>query len=540
MVIPLRPEHSRFLDYSHAMAERADNLMVWDKPQTMPLGGQAVSLEFKPVIWMHTHETGLTWFAETNEPFRAAKPIRCGLGSHTVRIVLVDQPTAITDGVDYEFFLQPTPMKPQDPALRRIHKGIGGNYIVWYGQSTSQCSSYRSDNDPALRNFVGLTRRNGLLSSLYQAVNISGYHIPEVLRHHAEFAQGIYDKGRIRRGVARVLHNQNESLEGSRIRPESFLQQSVFYPICMRSRYRDMAVFSAKYVVQTYGADGIYMDNAGIRYCVNRRHDCGFVRNGTLHNTYTMDPHRDLYKRIQTVFHQMGRPQRPVLEGVGGQMLPFNVFADFVSAGEHFNLDLARQLKSGKPMDYYGFLDWETARREMTSATGNTMLFLPEFRTACVDIVGLPLPDDAEMIRMTEGLISFCIQHDCDIWNADCGAGKRSIIKLWKVKDGFGVDRAAFTPYWKNRAIRPKHPATKVGYYRRPGKLLVLVTNPQAQRVEEELVLDSTRLPARPLRAWARYHDQGVLPTEGPRLPLSVPARGFRIVEVTLDDADAP
>ncbi|HIE50978.1 MAG TPA: hypothetical protein EYP85_04400 [Armatimonadetes bacterium] len=132
LLIPLRPEHAKYLHYWPGRWGAATNsfalLRSWSGP-------------FRALIYLCDEERGLCWFAETDEPFDLQQPERAievmlpaASSAHVpqtlLRVNLFDHPVTLTAPRRWTFGLEATPVKPVPVAWwlreRIVHWGSYG------------------------------------------------------------------------------------------------------------------------------------------------------------------------------------------------------------------------------------------------------------------------------------------------------------------------------------------------------------------------------------------------------------------------------
>jgi len=126
--IPLRPEvadcFSRYLNYDFA-ALRTDKHTF---ASSMRLIGGTFHEPFNPEVWIGNKRVGLTWAAETNEPwvqedFDRAISVEPKRTRTDLVVRFIDHAVTLSEPMTVEFALVATPLKPFDPALREIRFG---------------------------------------------------------------------------------------------------------------------------------------------------------------------------------------------------------------------------------------------------------------------------------------------------------------------------------------------------------------------------------------------------------------------------------
>ena len=222
---------------------------------------------------------------------------------------------------------------------------------------------------------------------------------------------------------------------------------------------------------------------------MNPLHGAGYVGfDGKRRCEWDWFARRDLMKRFAAVFLKERGRAILVAHASATWSIPFMSFCDANMTFEHsnsgyvaserylseyasHNRELREKLAKGDPAFLRYAFPPERWRAELTGR---------QFGIPCVIMSNLtksPQLDkkSAEGLAAARELTGRIAAHDCIMWPIWCDTAP--MITLQKIRDAFGTAEpdVEFHPYWSQKKVRAEGFAA--GYYKRPGKALVIIVN---------------------------------------------------------------
>lgn len=490
--IPLRADAmTLFTSYPNSAMWLADGT---ERPYTdMSMSGkipeQTAAMPFKALLWLGNEERGLGWFAESDRNWQpvsntdAMELVRDGdtlilrvrlLDSHPVSWS-ADPKTGLYayTPITFNFGLHATPVKPF-PKQPYIHNAfhldcgikVKGNYIdVLAGrydelkekgvttlilhEKWNKSQNWFELSEFTKRQITTITdecHKRGI-----KVLTYFGYELSSMSPEWSELENKVTYRdaqGRLAGGWWRVPFQRD-------------------YVVCYNSEYSDIFIDGVTKIMDECHTDGVYLDGTHhARLCYSTEHGCGWYdHNGKLHGSYCWKAVRKLFKRLYDVVGSRGGEINVHAFGfVNFTAIPY-IHQNWY--GENLQFALMKGSTADMDLDYFRaeYIGQNIGAPVEFIAYENRPYWTFEMALASSLLHGiLPRPND--------------IGHPLELMSS-----------VWKVIDGFPVDKSEWLPYWKND-VKITHDKVKVSYYRYTDlagdvQILAFVVNISASTVEE-------------------------------------------------------
>lgn len=433
MDIPLKSDVAKLFHYWPN-----DRQSIIPAPNVMNSGEmEDIELPFKPYIWSGNEQVGLGFFAGESE-----KNFRCGddcikITGSNMRInflnamhrnwwnrsdLWVDTLKPIT----YTFGFHATPVKQfeyDEYNYKRFHlyyvrnhdiyntdvaeraAAAGVKWLILHEDWTVIQNYGLAEDEEKFRAFVKKCHALGMKVMLY-----FGYEYSTMMPDFNEKCN------------ENLIKNIKGNFTGGWQRKPS--QRA--YMACYRGGYSPVFLERVKYVMDNYGADGIYTDGTYVPWeCANEEHGCGYRdEQGALHPSYPILPVREHVKKLYEIVHERGGVVDTHQSSCS--IMPTLSFCD----------------------SYY---DGENIQGQLTNESLE-FLNLAAFRAEYMGInYGIP----ANFISLTsedrtiETLESLTLLHNVHT-RANTFENLEYSSKIWKIFDKLGLEKAPWHPYWDN------------------------------------------------------------------------------------------
>ena len=135
----------------------------------------------------------------------------------------------------------------------------------------------------------------------------------------------------------------------------------------------------------------------------------------------------------------------------------------------------------------------------------------------------------------TRDMLSRVMQADMLVWPLFCNS--EEVRKTWRFRREFGIGGAdtEFVPYWDNVEHKPDVEQAAVGYYRKLGARLLIVSNLDRKRREVRIPV-----PADVVEKVSNAETGDEIPVTDGRITLTLPRNDYRAVLLQTRDALAP
>lgn len=491
--IPLKKELATLYHiYPNTDMKLADGTVLPknDMSASGKLPEQSLVIPFKPLLWLGNEERGLGWYAESTrnwQPAEQDRTMEVVLEEDAVilRIRLLDShPESWTakyeDGayggyrpLDFHFGFMATPVKPfpKQPYIHNaLHIDCGSKIKGNYGEFFSQENRFDRLVEKGVTTLI-LHEKWNKSQNWFELSEFTGNQLRYICDEcHKRGIKVLTYFGYEFSTLAEVWNQKDQiALMNAEGQPVGGWWRVPFqraHVVCYKSDYAQYFLKGIEKIMDTYHTDGVYLDGTMPRYCHNVNHGCGWYdRQGTLQGSYPVKAVRDMYQRLYEIVSSRGGQ----INLHGASLMNFTVlpylhqswygeglqFALMKGSSEDINLDYFRAQYCGRNMGVPSeFIVYE-----------NKDLWTFENALAASLLHGvLPRPNNIE--RPLEVM-----------------------SKIWKIFDGFPIEKAQWCPYWSNGVVTSDE-KVKVSYYRYTtlqGKpqLLVFVANISAQGREK-------------------------------------------------------
>lgn len=491
--IPLKKELcTLYTMYPNSAMKLADGK---ERPLTsMSMSGtipdQDAGLPFESLLWLGNEDRGFGWYAENDRYWQPADEARAMElvqdGDRLIlRVRLLDSHPATWKGdpekgmnlfqpIDFHFGFQVTPVKPF-PKQPYIHNAfhldcgikIKGNYI---------------DFMSAENRFDKLVEKGVTTLILHEKWNKSQnwFELSEFTKYQLKYICDECHKRGIKvlpyfgyelsamSPVWSELHNKATATDENGMKKGGWWRVPFQrdYVVCYRSEYQERFLSGVAKLMDTCQIDGVYLDGTAVgRLCCNTEHGCGWYdENGRLHGSYGIRNVRRMFQKLyQIVASRGGQINVHCFGYVNFTALPYIHQTWY---GENLQFKLNKGTTEDVDLDYFRA---EYIGRNMGVpvefiAYENRPVWTFEQALSCSILHGiLPRPND--------------IEHPLDLMSG-----------VWKIFDGFPIEKSEWMPYWKNK-VTASHEKVKVSYYRYKAldgsnQLLAFAVNISATPVE--------------------------------------------------------
>lgn len=469
--IPMKKEIARLYHYwpndTTSIIPKADVVNADALPE------KGAAFPFKPYLWLGDEFRGLGVSMETDENIEYDVN-QCefivGEDEVVLRIHLLDHMPEAWQGradnwcealnpIDYRIGLMATPVKAVSPEHRRDWRtfhAFGGMYInekegekagpalldeipgalehlqqsgvkwIIFHETSSRAQNYGLiENPERFRKLIDACHAHGMKTMLY-----FGYEF-------STLAPTWYEKAN-----DYLIHTTDGHFTGGWQRKP---HQRAFM-VCYRGGYSQDMIERVKFVMDEYGVDGIYTDGTFVPWeCANERHGCGYTdKNGKRHTTFPLFAVREHVRKLYEAVHERGG----LIDTHQSSccIAPTLAYCDSYYDGENIQPMLIKAITEGKGLT--SFLSLPAFRTEyMGKNLGLMDQFIsysnPEIGWTIEKLCALTLIHDVlPRPRQIGGLSLESISVDLDY-----------MAPIWRVFDEFGVETAAWHPYWEENDI---------------------------------------------------------------------------------------
>ncbi len=396
-----------------------------------------IELPFKPYVWAGNEKIGLGFFAgESDKNFQAGEDC-IKVQDNNIRITFLDSMPQNWQGRDdewcetlkpvtYTFGFHATPVKEMtytDENYKRFHlyhvekheifdtpvaeraAEAGVKWLILHEDWTFVQNYGLAEYEEKFKAFVKKCHDLGMKIMLYFGYEYSTL-TPHWNLHCEEY----------------LIKTVNGNFTGGWQRKPA---QRAFMA-CYRGGYAEDFIKRIEFVMDEYGADGIYTDGTYVPWeCANESHGCGYRdTDGKLHTSFPVLPVRELVKKLYETVHKRGG----IVDTHQSSccIMPTLSFCD----------------------SYY---DGENIQRMLTDSN---MDFLNEDAFKA-EYMGINYGISANFISLTNnertiaGLESMTL-----LYNVHTRANKFDNLeytsKIWKIFDQLKLDSAKWIPHWEN------------------------------------------------------------------------------------------
>ena len=544
LVVPVAEQvakaYGRYLDYdfeqlrTNKMSFISCMQIVKDRP---------ILCAFNPEIYLGNREVGLTWAAETNrywdlEDEAKAISVEPGNGRTDLVVNFIDHRVTLLKPRTIEFGFFPTPLKPVDPRMRQIRLAAFGRIrtAIQSGVSRSTYDYYsiawQSEVQPVYTSLPMSAKNERHLRTRKMYKDYNCKYIPYGALWYTnavmDAGRSFYPDWHIKRaGTGQMkkwkLYDAGETKDQGRGHWDG-------YRVCPGPKsYADFIVWTYTNAIKPEGMDGIYFDHGGVSHaCENPNHDhCKTADRKLFFGVFHV---RELLKRLW-ISTKAIKPDLVIIQHQARTLKSLNSFIDISATGEVMNVVFANSASSRgvreDPTLYvpdYARIPEPILDYDSLPTMGFECRLLPQIKY-CIEPYWKQHPDlyDFYSHKMFRYTLLRGIRH----WAGNMS--QTAINEAWLALDKIGRLDAGVTfhPYWTNQGtVVCKHSTTRVSYYRRPGKLLLIAGNTNGEDVKERIQL---KLDTRFRRATDAVTGKPVARMGG-RPVVDVPAHLYRAV----------
>ena len=439
---------------SQATLMHADQFK-WVNTPSGSLPPEGLSSDFTHFFWLGNEDRGLSWYAERDRDWHAAKdkPALQALpqGDQVkVTVRLIAEPTELKSKLEYGFGMMATPVRPQPKESRRLRMtpGVRPTFDIVWPNDNMKWYGHPEPIDPvkfAAR--VKAAHDKGCLTVPYVNLNFLSGGAPEWQYYGSRWAD-----------PSRVVTPGDVAAMGH-----------ASMGVCPAARdWQDYILYRINEAIDRYQIDGIYIDCWGPSPC--QAGPCAWKdETGAVHPTRPIRAYREIIRRVYTLFREK-RPDALLMVHMSSEVvIPMLSFTDTILDGEQF---------SGMKDDYLTVLPPDKFRAEFLGRNwGPVEFFLPEFR-------------DPYVQNGTTNLAAYLLLHDVDPWPIWSDAAQWN--KLYEALDAFGIAGAQFRPYWQDSGARAEAGVLVSSYVGKSGAVLAVMNTGEA--TEAKIALDLQRL----------------------------------------------
>jgi hypothetical protein len=268
------------------------------------------------------------------------------------------------------------------------------------------------------------------------------------------------------------------------------------YRVCAWPRsYADFLVWTWCQAIEREKIDGIYFDHGEVVIsCRNPNHRHIADPTGKQpHLYFGVFSNRELLKRLWIAAKKL-KPDIIITQHQSHTSKGLNSFMDIVTTGEIHNCIFAGSPSSAgvikDPTSYVP--DYDKVPRtildyDCLESYGFDSRLIPQVKYV---IEAYWKEHPVEYKFFSDKMFRYTLANGIRMW--DGNMEQQSINAAWKALDRMGrwTPEMVFHGWWDNaRTVRATHPATKVSYYARPGKVLVILANESKNDVAESVAL---------------------------------------------------
>ncbi len=397
-----------------------------------------MKLPFKPCLWAGDEQVGLNIF-----PGESDKNFQCGnecitVSNKNIRITLLDSTpeqwlgkydlwNETLNPLTYTFGFHATPVKEfkyDENYYKRFHlynvpkhniydepvaeraAAAGVKWIILHEDWTFVQNYGLAQYENKFKLFIDKCHKLGMKVMLY-----TGYEYSTIAPHWNENCEKYLNKtvnGNYTGGWQRSIPHQRA------------------FMACYKGGYTEEFFKRIEYIMDEYGADGIYNDGGYIPWeCANESHGCGYRdKDGLLHITYPVLAVREFTKRFYETVHKRGG----IIDAHQSSCCTMQTlsFCDSYYDGENI-----QRMLTDKDMSF---------------------LNLDAFRAEYMGInFGLPTNflSYTSADRTVAGLSSLSLLHNVHI-RVNNFENLEFVSDIWRIFDELNLDSAKWHPYWDN------------------------------------------------------------------------------------------
>ena len=448
LVIPLKPEHARYLGVTESVGAGQRSYHFYG---ALPENGYR--WKFIPFLWLGDEDRGLLWFCESAQYWRPKDPdaaLEVTRDGEVValRVNLIGRETSLDKPLHFTMGLQASPVRPLPENWRRMET----KFTV--GPTTNEHFAYVPEQLYACEDLLKKSKAAGKKISAYTFLNNVSTRLPEY--------NLFFDEWKRERNAAKGKY---------------FLD--VVAPNV--KSWQDFVVWSWKLGLERFDIDGLYYDLVWPSPSTNPDHGGYVTEDGKPGRCWPIFAVREIAKRAY-VMYRMHKQETAFIGHCSSNpiILPILSFCDFALDGEQFATVL-HSYTDQVPLD-----KWRT---EFTCRQFGMMpLFLPEIQKSGNTNYNHTKPEPtAEMAGLT-------YLHDIMVWGI--WVHPKTMHEYQNAKMAFLADGdVEFLPYWSNGDVfSSDSESVKISAYRKRGACLMMVMNMSTEPVSTTLNVNLSAL----------------------------------------------
>ena len=536
MIVPLTAETAQFIHYVGAPHEyESQDLPKHSYSRALPAApGTVFTSGFRTTVWIGNNRRGLLWCAESDQYWwpkdrpDAIRVVRKDDGRADLVLNVVSEVLPATAGrIEFRFGLMATPVKPMPGAWRDwtftaqydSYKGRDrGTHLIYW---PDQWRFMKLDPEPHRARDLATNRAR------LAADHADGRLImPYWTRLHAVGRDG----EKIEPDASYMYENWRTAPN----RPGGGKHQ--IFRCDTTTGWGDYLVWCVREWANVMGhIDGVYIDETQPIPNLRETSNGGYLAlDGMRRPTFEFFGSRRVYQRmVQLITERNGTPATAVAHcSATHTMQCLSPFAVMLIGEQYFSGYFRENPELLPPEEdrtyYYSYaLPMDRLRAEcFWRQWGEVMLWLPCLKNQ-KDIITNP--------ATTRDMLSRVMQADMLVWPLFCNS--EEVRKTWRFRREFGIGGAdtEFVPYWDNVEHKPDVEQAAVGYYRKLGARLLIVSNLDRKRREVRIPV-----PADVVEKVSNAETGDEIPVTDGRITLTLPRNDYRAVLLQTRDALAP
>jgi hypothetical protein len=475
---------------------------------------------FNPYIWVGDESEGLFWFSETDNGWRnGPAPLRLVRQGNVVKFVVsfINVPTELSEKLDFEFGLQATPTRPLPANWRSIRtiytfpkrEGLSPTEpkpdysILWPNKDDWKYFGFPEPKDEArMKAQIQSLHDQGIKVLVYVQAEAIAANVPEYEKNIAAWQY-----------LPEVVDNFSSDV---------LAMGGPIHAVNPASGWSDFFLEHLQNFLNTYDVDGLYLDNI---YAYPTRNRLQYP-SGTV---YPIISFRNLIRKMYGLVKAKNSQNLFMIHMSAHNLMPVLSFSDLILDGE----DIAA--RPWTCSDYSKMLNLEEFRGE---------IYGRQWGPAPMYLSTLGYKKCLDTFEQSKYVLSYALLHGVLLW----GEFKDDIVtSVYKIYDQFGVNNAAYTPYWESgkylRATVNGKPASdvKVSLYlsneqgRRRSLLIVSNLGGSSEGVDIQLDFKALQLPQpQRVQVWSvdgTAHASDLTVQSG-HITLDVPGYDFKLVGI--------
>lgn len=521
LVVPLAEAGCRYLHYvgdngksnSDTIELPARSGRLWTVDPKTPY---FCANPFVPALWIGNEQGGVGWMTDSDEgwEYRKGEPaievVRAN-GAVTLALNLINRPVELAAPRAFTLALVATPVKPLPKGWRGMtFKAIFPDpecsenmRVLWpLHFKADRAMSFNSGDEAGTRAIVAEEHRQNHPVMPYVDITATGKGLEEYQQFQAEW-----------RTLPLMEITAENAIKEKRFGPKSTPDDYVYVRLSLRGTFRDFLLWGMRSMVKRWDVDGFYLDQTYPLANLNVRTGAAYLRDGKPQPRFDLFTMRDFFKRLATMLHQEGK--RPLVWNhmSASIVMPCFSFCNINMDGEQFNGFIQ------KKQDY---------KKYLTPAVLRGQTYAKQFGMVPL-LISAYTGDLARSEEAARQLLALVLPHEIPVWYG--GINPKVLRNVDRAKAEFGIasDEVEFVPYWENRAITAT-PSCWVSYYRRPGRVLAVVSNLQDQKQSIRLTVQGDTLGL--ATGWAAVEAVAKAPLtrNGAELETTIPDNDFRLV----------